>query len=165
MVGCAEQLTQGGAHPDTEVGPIGVEHAAHAGLQLLHGQRRPRGDLLSQFHRGRQQLVVGHHPRHESPSFGGGGIDDVAGEEQLGRLRRPDQLRQPPEPAQIGHEATVSKVADEQLFYLMSRGLSEEQAMSMVVNGFIEPVTRTLPMEYAVEWSRLIELQMEGSVG
>src|SRR5678816_683826 len=67
--------------------------------------------------------------------------------------------------AQVGHEATVSKVADEQLFYLMSRGLSEEQAMSMVVNGFIEPVTRTLPMEYAVEWSRLIELQMEGSVG
>ena len=65
----------------------------------------------------------------------------------------------------IGHEATVSKVADEQLFYLMSRGLSEEQAMGMVVNGFIEPVTRTLPMEYAVEWSRLIELQMEGSVG
>ena len=67
--------------------------------------------------------------------------------------------------AVIGHEATVSKVADDQLFYLMSRGLSEEQAMSMVVNGFIEPVTRTLPMEYAVEWSRLIELQMEGSVG
>src|SRR4051812_33257108 len=67
--------------------------------------------------------------------------------------------------AVIGHEATVSKVADEQLFYLMSRGLTEEAAMSMVVNGFIEPVTRTLPMEYAVEWSRLIELQMEGSVG
>ncbi len=67
--------------------------------------------------------------------------------------------------AQIGHEATVSRVADEQLFYLMSRGLSEEQAMGMVVNGFIEPVTRTLPMEYAVEWSRLIELQMEGSIG
>ncbi len=67
--------------------------------------------------------------------------------------------------AQIGHEATVSRVADEQMFYLMSRGLSEEQAVGMVVNGFIEPVTRTLPMEYAVEWSRLIELQMEGSVG
>jgi Fe-S cluster assembly protein SufB len=67
--------------------------------------------------------------------------------------------------AQIGHEATVSRVADEQLFYLMSRGLSQEQAMGLVVNGFIEPVTRTLPMEYAVEWSRLIELQMEGSVG
>jgi Fe-S cluster assembly protein SufB len=67
--------------------------------------------------------------------------------------------------AVIGHEATVSKVADDQLFYLMSRGLSHEQAMGMIVNGFIEPVTRTLPMEYAVEWSRLIELQMEGSVG
>ncbi|MDY7100258.1 MAG: Fe-S cluster assembly protein SufB [Actinomycetota bacterium] len=67
--------------------------------------------------------------------------------------------------AVIGHEATVSKVADEQLFYLMTRGLSEEQAMGMIVNGFIEPVTRTLPMEYAIEWSRLIELQMEGSVG
>jgi Fe-S cluster assembly protein SufB len=67
--------------------------------------------------------------------------------------------------AQIGHEATVSKVGDDQLFYLMSRGLSEAQATSMIVNGFIEPVTRTLPMEYAVEWSRLIELQMEGSVG
>ena len=67
--------------------------------------------------------------------------------------------------AVIGHEATVSKVADDQLFYLMSRGLTEEQSMSLVVNGFIEPVTKTLPMEYAVEWSRLIELQMEGSIG
>jgi Fe-S cluster assembly protein SufB len=67
--------------------------------------------------------------------------------------------------AQIGHEATVSKIGDEQLFYLMSRGLSQDQAMGMIVNGFIEPIVRTLPMEYAVEWSRLIELQMEGSVG
>ncbi len=67
--------------------------------------------------------------------------------------------------AEIGHEATVSKVGEDQLFYLMSRGLEESQAKSMIVNGFIEPVTRTLPMEYAVEWSRLIELQMEGSIG
>ena len=67
--------------------------------------------------------------------------------------------------ASIGHEATVSKIGDDQLFYLMSRGLTEAQAMGMIVNGFIEPVTRTLPMEYAVEWSRLIELQMEGSIG
>ena len=65
----------------------------------------------------------------------------------------------------VGHEATVSKIADDQLFYLMSRGLSQQQAMGMIVNGFIEPITRTLPMEYAVEWSRLIELQMEGSIG
>ena len=67
--------------------------------------------------------------------------------------------------AEIGHEATVSKIGDAQLFYLMSRGLSETQAMGMIVNGFIEPITRTLPMEYAVEWSRLIELQMDGSLG
>ena len=67
--------------------------------------------------------------------------------------------------AQLGHEATVSKVGEDQLFYLMSRGLSREQSMAMVVNGFMEPVTRTLPMEFAVEWSRLVELQMEGSVG
>lgn len=67
--------------------------------------------------------------------------------------------------AQIGHEATVSKVGEDQLFYLMSRGISENEAMSMIVNGFIEPVAKTLPMEYAVEMSRLVELQMEGSVG
>ncbi len=67
--------------------------------------------------------------------------------------------------ARIGHEATVSKVGDDQLFYLMSRGLTEHQATAMVVNGFIEPVTKTLPMEYAVELTRLIELNMEGAVG
>lgn len=67
--------------------------------------------------------------------------------------------------AQVGHEASVSPVAEEQLFYLMSRGLSRQQAVGLVVNGFIEPVTRTLPIEYAVEWTRLVELQMEGSVG
>ena len=67
--------------------------------------------------------------------------------------------------ARIGHEATVSKVGDDQLFYLQSRGLTEQQATAMIVNGFIEPITKTLPMEYAVELSRLIELEMEGSVG
>jgi len=67
--------------------------------------------------------------------------------------------------ARIGHEATVSKVGDDQLFYLMSRGLTEQQATGMIVNGFIEPIVKTLPMEYAVELSRLIELNMEGAVG
>ena len=67
--------------------------------------------------------------------------------------------------AQVGHEATVSKVGDEQLFYLMSRGISEADATALIVNGFIEPVVKTLPMEYAVEMSRLIEMNMEGSVG
>ena len=65
----------------------------------------------------------------------------------------------------IGHEATVSKVGEEQLFYLMSRGLTEEQATTMVVSGFIEPLVKELPMEFAVEMNRLIQLQMEGSVG
>ena len=65
----------------------------------------------------------------------------------------------------IGHEATVSKVGDDMLFYLQSRGLSEEDASKLIVNGFIEPVTKELPMEYAVELNRLIELQMEGSIG
>jgi Fe-S cluster assembly protein SufB len=65
----------------------------------------------------------------------------------------------------MGHEATVSKVSEDQLFYLMSRGLSEEEAMATIVRGFIEPIARELPMEYALELNRLIELQMEGAVG
>lgn len=65
----------------------------------------------------------------------------------------------------IGHEATVSKVGEDQLFYLMTRGLTEEQATAMIVAGFIEPIVKELPMEYAVELNRLIELQMEGSIG
>ncbi len=65
----------------------------------------------------------------------------------------------------MGHEASVSKVSEEQLFYLMSRGMSEADAMAMIVRGFIEPIARELPMEYALELNRLIELQMEGAVG
>ncbi|ALU39972.1 Fe-S cluster assembly protein SufB [Kocuria flava] len=65
----------------------------------------------------------------------------------------------------MGHEATVSRVSEEQLFYLMQRGLAEDEAMAMIVRGFVEPIARELPMEYALELNRLIELQMEGSVG
>lgn len=65
----------------------------------------------------------------------------------------------------LGHEATVSKIGDEQLFYLMSRGLSENEATALIVQGFIEPVVKELPMEYAIEMNRLIQLQMEGAVG
>jgi len=67
--------------------------------------------------------------------------------------------------ANIGHEASVSKVGEEQLFYLMSRGMSEDEAMALIVRGFIEPIAKELPLEYAVELNRLIELEMEGSVG
>ncbi|CAJ1499139.1 Fe-S cluster assembly protein SufB [[Mycobacterium] kokjensenii] len=65
----------------------------------------------------------------------------------------------------VGHEATVSKVSENQLFYLMSRGLTEDEAMAMVVRGFVEPIAKELPMEYALELNKLIQLQMEGSVG
>src|SRR6201993_981071 len=65
----------------------------------------------------------------------------------------------------IGHEATVSKIGEEQLFYLMSRGLSEAEASALIASGFVEPITKELPLEYAVEMNRLIQLQMEGSVG
>ena len=65
----------------------------------------------------------------------------------------------------MGHEATVSKLSADQLFYLMSRGMTEDEAMAMIVRGFIEPIARELPMEYALELNRLIELQMEGAVG
>jgi Fe-S cluster assembly protein SufB len=67
--------------------------------------------------------------------------------------------------ASVGHEASVSKIGEEQLFYLQAHGLSEEEASKTIVNGFIEPITKELPMEYAVEMNRLIELQMEGSIG
>ena len=66
---------------------------------------------------------------------------------------------------EIGHEATVSKIGEEQLFYLLSRGLTEEEATAMIVSGFVEPITKELPLEYAIELNRLIQLQMEGSVG
>ena len=66
---------------------------------------------------------------------------------------------------ELGHEATVGKISDEQIFYLMSRGLTNEQASQMIVSGFIEPIVKALPMEYAVELNRLIELEMEGSLG
>ena len=67
--------------------------------------------------------------------------------------------------ARVGHEATVSKINDEQILYLQSRGLSKDQAAGLIVRGFIEPIAKELPLEYAVELNRLIELEMEGSVG
>ncbi|TWU36579.1 FeS cluster assembly protein SufB [Novipirellula aureliae] len=66
---------------------------------------------------------------------------------------------------QVGHEASVSRIGEEQMFYLLSRGLTEQEASTMIVNGFIEPLVKELPMEYAIEMNRLIQLQMEGSVG
>jgi Fe-S cluster assembly protein SufB len=65
----------------------------------------------------------------------------------------------------VAHEATVGRIGEEELFYLMSRGLSHEEATRMIVSGFVEPIVKALPLEYAVELNKLIELEMEGSVG
>ncbi|MDN6127099.1 MAG: SufD family Fe-S cluster assembly protein, partial [Tetragenococcus halophilus] len=65
----------------------------------------------------------------------------------------------------LEHEASVSKISEDQLFYLMSRGISEEDATAMIINGFMDPITKELPMEYAVEMNQLINMSMEGSVG
>jgi Fe-S cluster assembly protein SufB len=86
-------------------------------------------------------------------------LDDVARTDTYPYIEVEEQL------SNIGHEARVSKVSDEQVFYLMSRGLKKDEAMAMVVSGFIEPIAKELPLEYAVELNRLIQLQMEGSVG
>ena len=81
--------------------------------------------------------------------------DDEASLQELMRIELP----------RLGHEATVSKLGEEQIYYLMSRGLSEAEASALIVAGFVEPITKELPLEYAVELNRLIQLQMEGSVG
>ena len=65
----------------------------------------------------------------------------------------------------VGHEATVGKIGEDQLFYLMSRGLTEDEAMAMIINGFFEPFMKELPLEYAIEFNRLIQLEMTGAVG
>ena len=65
----------------------------------------------------------------------------------------------------LAHEATVGKISQDQIFYLMSRGLDEQTATQMIVSGFVEPIVKELPLEYAVELNRLIELEMEGSLG
>ena len=65
----------------------------------------------------------------------------------------------------IGHEATIGRIGDDKVFYLMSRGISEEEARTMIVNGFAEPVSKELPLEYAVEMNNLIKLEMEGAIG
>jgi len=67
--------------------------------------------------------------------------------------------------AVVGHEAVVGRISDDQLFYLMSRGLDENEAVSLIVRGFIEPIVKELPLEYAVEMNRLVEMEMEGAVG
>ena len=65
----------------------------------------------------------------------------------------------------IGHEAKIGRISDEAIFYLMSRGISEDEAKAMIVRGFVEPISKELPLEYAVELNKLIELELEGTIG
>jgi Fe-S cluster assembly protein SufB len=85
--------------------------------------------------------------------------------DELSRTDTYPTIRISEDDVNVGHEATVSKVGEDQLYYLQAHGIPEDEAAKMIVNGFIEPITKELPMEYAVEMNRLIELQMEGSVG
>ena len=112
--------------------------ASYRGLvQVLEGAERSKSNVLC------DALLVDQVSRSDTYPYVDVRVDDV----------------------EMGHEATVSKVSEEQLFYLMSRGMEETEAMAMIVRGFVEPIARELPMEYALELNRLIELQMEGSVG
>ena len=94
-----------------------------------------------------------------------GAVDDDHRDARVGVRRPVDGRVVGVDDVHLGHEATVSRVSEEQLFYLQSRGMPEDEAMAMIVRGFIEPIARELPMEYALELNKLIEMNMEGSVG
>ena len=93
------------------------------------------------------------------------------GELPIAHARRPQPLRHhsrnghPRKNVDVGHEATIGRISDDTVFYLMSRGISEEEARTMVVNGFADPESKELPLEYAVEMNNLIKLEMEGAIG
>ncbi|WP_409482856.1 Fe-S cluster assembly protein SufB [Arsenicicoccus dermatophilus] len=139
-----------------------------AGAKMVHAAPRTSSSIVSKSvargggrtsYRGLVQIAEGAHGSRSNVRCDALLVDDVSRSDTYPYVDvREDDV-------QMGHEATVSKVSDDQLFYLMSRGMSEEEAMAMIVRGFVEPIARELPMEYALELNRLIELQMEGAVG
>ena len=139
-----------------------------AGGKIIHGAPRTSSSIFSKSiskdkgrtsYRGLLEVAEG---AHESKSKV---VCDALLLDEESRSDTYPTIRIGEDDVNVGHEATVSKVGDEQLFYLMSHGISEEEAGKLIVNGFIEPIVKELPMEYAVEMNRLIELQMEGSIG
>ena len=100
-----------------------------------------------------------------APVARAGGVGELWSLDEQSRSDTYPTIRIGEDDVDVGHEATVSKVGEEQLFYLMAHGIPEDEASKLIVNGFIEPIVKELPMEYAVEMNRLIELQMEGSIG
>jgi len=139
-----------------------------AGSKMVHAAPNTSSTIVSKSvargggrtsYRGLVQILEGSHGSRSTVRCDALLVDDISRSDTYPYVDvREDDVS-------MGHEATVSKVSEEQLFYLMSRGLTEEEAMAMIVRGFIEPIARELPMEYALELNRLIELQMEGAVG
>ncbi|GAA5163268.1 Fe-S cluster assembly protein SufB [Ornithinimicrobium tianjinense] len=133
-------------------------HAAPHTSSTIVSKSVARGGGRSSY-RGLVQILEGAH--HSKSSV----VCDALLVDQISRSDTYPYVDVREDDVQMGHEATVSKVSEDQMFYLMSRGMSETEAMAMIVRGFVEPIARELPMEYALELNRLIELQMEGAVG
>ncbi|MBI1350803.1 MAG: Fe-S cluster assembly protein SufB [Actinomycetales bacterium] len=139
-----------------------------AGSKMVHAAPYTSSNIISKSvargggrtsYRGLVQILEGSHHSKSTVKCDALLVDDISRSDTYPYVDvREDDVS-------MGHEATVSKISEDQLFYLMSRGLTEDEAMAMIVRGFIEPIARELPMEYALELNRLIELQMEGAVG
>ena len=139
-----------------------------AGAKMVHAAPRTSSSIVSKSvargggrtsYRGLVQVQEGCHGSASTVRCDALLVDDISRSDTYPYVDVRD------DDVSMGHEATVSKVSEDQLFYLMSRGMTEEEAMAMIVRGFVEPIARELPREYALELNRLIELQMEGAVG
>jgi len=139
-----------------------------AGAKMVHAAPNTSSNIISKSvargggrtsYRGLVQILEGAHGSRSTVKCDALLVDDISRSDTYPYVDVRD------DDVSMGHEATVSKVSEDQLFYLMSRGMTEDEAMAMIVRGFIEPIARELPMEYALELNRLIELQMEGAVG
>ncbi|QDS89308.1 FeS cluster assembly protein SufB [Rosistilla ulvae] len=139
-----------------------------AGAKLVHAAPHTTGQIISKSisknggrssYRGLVRVEKGAHHSKNNVVCDALILDDISRSDTYPYIEILEQ------DVSIGHEASVSRIGEEQLFYLLSRGLTEQEASAMIVNGFIEPLVKELPMEYAVEMNKLIQLQMEGSVG
>jgi Fe-S cluster assembly protein SufB len=139
-----------------------------AGAKMVHAAPHTSSTIISKSvargggrtsYRGLVQVLEGSHGSKSTVKCDALLVDDISRSDTYPYVDvREDDVS-------MGHEATVSKISEDQLFYLMSRGMTEDEAMAMIVRGFVEPIARELPMDYALELNRLIELQMEGAVG
>ena len=162
-------LTGEGAHGEVlSVAFAGDGQHQDAGAKMVHAAPNTTSIITSkgiskgsgiQSYRGLVKIYAGSHGAKSTVRCDALMLDDTA------RSSTYPYMEIDEDDVTIGHEASVSKIGEEQLFYLMSRGLSENDATAMVVNGFIEPIVKTLPMDYAIEMNRLIQLQMVGAIG